>query len=231
MRLMNRGIDSQDPSSMVHERGQQQCCLQPANRLQATPSWGGRTAMQSSHPPPSLVPSQFLFFAIRNGKVWHARLPSTHSRTATGPPGCSVLHDHGYSIFTRLSYGLNVLSSPDYSLVGWSGVKILIEVDIDGVNWSEYQSWWGALTLSSLASLCSAVSAACLSCLAPLFLCNLTCLSSTFIPFHQLFRQHGRHFLVLSYAQVSLLWSTNPSLTQITKLVSYSRGIDNVECT
>ena len=53
------------------------------------------------------------------------------------------------SIFTRLSYGLDVLSSPDYSLVSWSGVKILIEVDVDGVNWSEYQSWWAALTLSS----------------------------------------------------------------------------------
>ena len=49
---------------------------------------------------------------------------------------------------------------PGYSLVGWSGVKILIEVDIDGVNWSEYQSWCAALTLSRLVPLCSAVLAA-----------------------------------------------------------------------
>jgi len=46
--------------------------------------------MQPSHLPPS-----------------HA-LPLDH-----GPPGCAILHDHGYSIFTRLSYGLDVHSSPD----------------------------------------------------------------------------------------------------------------------
>jgi len=42
--------------------------------------------------------------------------PSSLSHTATGPPGCAVFHDHGYSIFTRLSNGLDVLSSQDYSL-------------------------------------------------------------------------------------------------------------------
>jgi len=95
-------------------------------------------------------------------------------------------------------------------------VKILIEVDIDGVNWSEYQSWWAALTLSSLASLCSAVSAAYFSHSAALFLC-ITCLSSTFIPFHQLYRQHGGYFLIPSYAEVSLLWSAKPSTRGVHK--------------
>ena len=41
-------------------------------------------------------------------------------------------------------------------------------------------------------------------------------LSSTFIPFHQLFQEHGGHFFVPSYTEVSLLWSTNSSLMQIT---------------
>jgi len=104
-------------------------------------------------------------------------------------------------------------------------------------------SCWAALSLSSLVSLCSAVSTAC-SRLVALFLCNLTsraslwpfeqhvllCLSlvaaSVFVPFQQLFRQHGGPFLIPSYSEVSLFWNLqNSSLTQITKL------LDNVECT
>ena len=121
--------------------------------------------------------------------------PSTLSHTATWPPGCAVLYVYGYSIFTQLSYHLDVLSSPDYI-----GVKILIEVDIDGVNWSEYQSWWAALTFASWTSLCSAVSAACLSRSAELFLCNLTYLSCEpkLSPTGQQTAKHNGLYLLLS---------------------------------
>jgi len=125
------------------------------------------------------------------------------------------------SIFTRLSYGLNVLSSPDYSLVSWSGVKILIELDVNGVNWSEYQSWWAALTLSSLAPLCSADSAACLSRSAALFPCNyLTCLSSTFIPFISCFGSTAGTFSFPPTPKSLFFGPQIHHLTQITKLVS-----------
>ena len=72
----HNSIDSQDPHSMVHERGQQQCCLQPTSRLPG--STNEEDTLQCC--PPTLH-------------------PLTHS---TGPPGCAVLHDHGSSVLTRI---------------------------------------------------------------------------------------------------------------------------------
>jgi len=104
------------------------------------------------------------------------------------------------AILSSPSYHMDVISSPDFSLVGWIGAKILIEVDIEGVNWSEYQSWWAAVTLSSRAPLCSAVSAACLSRSAELFLCDLTCLSwePKLSPAGQQTTKHDGLYLLLS---------------------------------
>ena len=68
-----------DPSSIVHEQGQQQCCLQPTSRLP------GRTI-------------------TRRSRCNAALPPSTLSHTATGPPRCAVWHDHGYSVFTVCLY-------------------------------------------------------------------------------------------------------------------------------